>query len=92
VGGFSICDILSCLFTCGLILKKSDSHLSESNEGKLSTDFRKRFEHSMDKERRAIEAAARGEVRKVKQAKDVKNYLSQNARQKNIYNHNGIEN
>jgi hypothetical protein len=87
VGGFSICDALSCLLTCGLILRGRQSH-SAAEGGRISTDFRKRFEDSQDKERKLAEALARGEVKRTKQPKDINNYLSQDAKQKSIYGPN----
>ncbi len=80
MGGFSICDVLSCLLSCGQTIRTN----SDSNSKNLKLDFRKRFELSMDKDRQAEYAktrASKGE-RKVK---SVTNYLSQTAKSKNFY-------
>jgi|LauGreDrversion4_2_1035121.scaffolds.fasta_scaffold667432_1 hypothetical protein len=39
----------------------------------------------MDKERKAAEALARGETKRTKEPKNIANYLSSDAKQKNIY-------
>jgi hypothetical protein len=44
VGGCSICDFISCLLTCGLILREK-----QHDGSKDELDFRKRFEKSLDK-------------------------------------------
>ena len=78
VGGFSICDAISCLITCGLIFrKKADDGGPSADE----LDFRKRFEKSMDKHSGEL---GFGEVKKKRQAarksKSINNYLSTNAK------------
>ena len=82
VGGFSVCDAISCLLSCGLIYRQK-----EVGDGPSANDldFRKRFERSMDKNNQDM--GSLGETRKKRErvGKDVKNYLSSNAKQKDIY-------
>lgn len=69
VGGFSVCDTITCLLTCGLAFRKP-----HEDDGGADLDFRKRFEKSMDKG-----AASFGKEKKEKREKKVKNvnmYLS----------------
>lgn len=46
VGGFSICDVVSCLLTCGLMYRKKKELVGPTAE---DLDFRRRFEKSMDR-------------------------------------------
>ena len=80
VGGCSVCDAFSCLVTCGLIYRQRESQKSSDGSIGIPVDFRKRFEASMDQERKLLEAMARGETKRTKQAKNLSNYLSQDAR------------
>ena len=81
IGGCSICDMLSCLLSCGLSLREG-ANQSNQTAG-IETDFRKRFEMSMDKDR---QLEGKGKKRKSeKKGKNVKNYLSQTAKQKELY-------
>ena len=84
VGGFSICDALTCLLTCGLIYrKKPDDGGPTADE----LDFRKRFEKSMDKNNGDL---GFGQVKKKKarerKGKDMSTYLSVAARNKKAAN------
>ncbi|TNV77921.1 hypothetical protein FGO68_gene16686 [Halteria grandinella] len=80
VGGFSICDAISCLITCGLIFRKKKDDGGPSAD---ELDFRKRFEKSMDKHSGDL---GFGEVKKKRQkerkGKSMANYLSTNAKTK----------
>jgi hypothetical protein len=44
VGGCSLCDLISCLLTCGLIFREKEQDGSQDE-----LDFRKRFEKSLDR-------------------------------------------
>ena len=79
VGGFSVCDAISCLLTCGVIYRKKETVEGSGNE----LDFRKRFEKSMDKARG--EGAFAEKKKRERKSKSVANYLSQNAKEKNLY-------
>jgi len=80
VGGFSICDAIACLVTCGLIYRKKKDDGGPSAD---ELDFRKRFEKSMDKHSGEL---GFGEVKKKRQkerkGKSMANYLSTNAKTK----------
>jgi len=73
VGGFSICDAVACLLTCGLIYKRKNE--DENGPSADELDFRTRFEKSMDKQRGEGVADGR-KKKKERMAKDMKNYLS----------------
>ena len=81
VGGVSICDIISCLLTCGLIYRKKENQAGPSAE---DLDFRRRFEKSMDKQNGGGEIIFGETKKKVREKKirSVANYLSQNAKMK----------
>lgn len=85
VGGFSICDAISCLLTCGLIYRKKKVKEGPSVD---ELDFRRRFEKSMDKQSGEL---GFGEVKKKRvrthKPKDVQNYLSTMAKSKGNYNY-----
>ena len=70
VGGFSVCDAISCLLTCGVIYRKKEALEGSGNE----QDFRKRFEKSMDKARG--EGAFAEKKKRERKSKNVANYLS----------------
>lgn len=78
VGGVSICDMISCVLTLGLIYRKNEDDGTHSAD---ELDFRKRFEKSMEKQHGEM---AIGEVKKKRpherRVKDVYNYLSAKAR------------
>jgi len=78
VGGFSICDAISCLITCGLIFRKKADDGGPSAD---DLDFRKRFEKSMDKNSGDL---GFGDVKKkrvkAKAGKSMANYLATNAK------------
>ena len=76
VGGFSVCDIFTCLLTCGLAFRKP--HDDEVTE----LDFRKRFEKSMDKG-----GAVFGEKKTEKRERKIKNVdMYQSEHSKNAKN------
>lgn len=80
VGGFSICDAITFLLTCGLMYRKKQDDGGPSVD---ELDFRKRFEKSMDKHSGEL---GFGDVKK-KRAKERKgksmaNYLSTNGKAK----------
>jgi hypothetical protein len=81
VGGCSICDLISCLLTCGLILREKEKDGSADD-----LDFRKRFEKSLDKQNPELAGAAGGEKKKRDRVgKDIKNYISSSAKNKDLY-------
>ena len=72
VGGCSVCDFISCLLTCGLILREKDKGDGASAD---ELDFRKRFEKSLDSHNQ--ETGIGGERKKKERVgKDIKNYIS----------------
>lgn len=76
VGGCSICDFISCLLTCGLILREKEQDGSQDEQ-----DFRKRFEKSLDKHNADVTGSGGGERKKRERVgKDIKNYISQSAK------------
>ncbi len=80
VGGFSICDALSCILTCGLIYRQQHQ---EDGASANELDFRKRFERSMEKARGDGNFSEKKKRERL--GKSVANYLSQNAKEKGIY-------
>lgn len=81
MGGFSICDALTCLLTCGLIYRKKKEDGGPSAD---ELDFRKRFEKSMDKH--GSTDVGFGDVKKKRarerKGKELHNYLSVAAKTK----------
>ena len=79
VGGCSICDLISCLLTCGLIFREKEQDGSKDEQ-----DFRKRFEKSMD--RHVAEMGGGGERKKRERVgKSISNYVSANSKFKDLY-------
>jgi hypothetical protein len=80
VGGCSICDLISCLLTCGYILREKERDGSQDE-----LDFRKRFEKSLDRHHNGGLAGNNGGERKKRErvGKDIKNYVSSSYKFKN---------
>jgi len=79
VGGCSICDIISCLLTCGIILREKEHDGSQDE-----LDFKKRFEKSLDKRNSNLSGNVNGEKKKrERKEKDIKNYASSSSKFKN---------
>lgn len=77
VGGCSICDLISCLLTCGLILREKEQDGSQDEQ-----DFRKRFEKSLDRHNAELGGTGGERKKRERVGKDIKNYISQNAKTK----------
>lgn len=73
VGGFSICDAITCLLTCGMVYMKKKEDLGPSAD---ELDFRKRFEKSMDKKPQEFVLGDKKKKKRERKAKVVITYLS----------------
>jgi len=83
-GGCSLCDLFSCLLTCGLIFREKEKGDGTSAD---ELDFRKRFEKSLDRHNAEAGVGPAGGERKKKEriGKDIKNYISSSAKNKVLY-------